>query len=221
MYVRPVEFHLSGSASMSDAELADLRDLLVEVVTRFPGVELHGYSASGWLYDGTADEGEPPTAGRVEARINQLLETIATMERKVSTYDVLRERVAPEIKRFRALTDLEFVLEDTGGGCFWLRAASQESDRQYILTEFPEVLGASSDPYSPDWNGWLLSVVSGDDFSEGLTDAGVTFPERTMIGEPVDNTLAELFPDEFDAAEPSKGLRFRQVVTLLNRLERL
>jgi hypothetical protein len=67
MYERSIHIHLSGIASenTTDAEIADLRDILVELMSRFPGVQVTGYSASGWVHDGTALDGEAPTADNV------------------------------------------------------------------------------------------------------------------------------------------------------------
>lgn len=63
MHPRPIHLHFSGSAdeTVTDADLADLRDIIIELIARFPKVTLHGYSVSGWLHDGTALDGETPT----------------------------------------------------------------------------------------------------------------------------------------------------------------
>jgi hypothetical protein len=196
MHKRPVQFRLSGTATFTDSDMADLRDVLVEVVERFPGIDLLGFSTAGWAHDGTALDGDPPVAGRkTDPRIQQLLGKLAE-GRPESPVDVLRARFETIIADVWGVTGLEFRVEDAAGGCFWLLA--QWAGRHYILTEHPEVLTVASDPYGEVWGGWLLTVVADDDYHNGDIDMAVLFPENS-----------------------TKGLTLPEVVATIERMKRL
>lgn len=189
-----------------DKDIADLRDVLIELAERFPGVEVRSYGVTGWRHDGTAIDGMAPTAGSHDERINALLREMA--KRKIiksgtsrTPEELLTFRFAEKINHLREETDLVFRVESTGGNCYWLHASTPEG-RHYTLTEYPEVLTASSFPWDTDcskWNGWFLGVYGPD---------GWTY-----------NQPAFMFPDEDGSAR--RGMTDGELVDVILRLEML
>lgn len=181
--MRAVKIHLTVDVmeDTEDKDIADLRDVLVELADRFPGMEVRSYGVTGWRHDGTAIEGMPPVAGNHDERINALLEKMAKRNKSGTprtALQILTERFAGKINFFAKECGLFFRVDDLGGGFYGLHA--EHEGRHYFLYPYGEDMTVATFPWDMKdgrWPGWSLQASSHDDYESGeYMEEGIMFP---------------------------------------------